>query len=172
MLEFQVNRKKEENGNITYVLLQRISPIKRSLMGRLEFPLGNAIKIDNREVPFDQTGKLANIETNGFKEIAQISGWRLNLIHHYLKELLKRNGNKIPIPREPEAHFIIKEDSGIRLTLLFKSIFNLSKNKKITQVLDNIRTMSIEEIYYWYAKISNPLLNGRGLKAFRILMTE
>lgn len=171
MLEFQISRKKED-GNLSYVLLQRNSPNKRNLEGKLEIPIENTNKIENREILFDHGDNSLNIDNNGLKEVAQVSGWRLTLVHHYVKELLKINGGKTSIARENEADFNIEEDSGIRLTLLLKSISNLSKGKKITHLLNNIRAMSIEEVYYWYAKISNPLSNGRGLKAFRILMTE
>lgn len=133
-------------------------------MGKLKIYTKNNLEIENRAAPFFQN--------NGFKKITQLSGWRLELIHHYVKEILKKKGNKKLNPQEKEIYFNIGEESGIRLTLLFKSISNLLKNKKIEHLLSNIRAMSLEEVYYWYAKISDPLLNGRGLKAFRILMSE
>lgn len=164
MLDFQLCQKKEADGLISYTLLKRRSPNKRSLNGHLALISNHPLQVENRTVDFYQN--------NGFKKIIAVSGWRLELIHHYLKEILKSNGNTQVKPREGEVCFHIGEESGVRLHLLLLSITNIVKKKKIEQLLGCIRALSPEEVYYWYAKISDPSLNGRGLKAFRILMTD
>jgi len=157
---------------LSYILLQRISPNKRVSIGRLKNPTKNKKTFESREEQFIQTQTSFKQNYNGFKKVSQVSGWRLELIHHYLKELLKKNGGKSKKSKLKQISLMIEEESGIRLTLLLLSISNLNNKKKVLALLHNIQAMSIEEIYYWYAKISDPKLKNRGLKAFKLLMIE
>ena len=47
----------------------------------------------------------------------------------------------------------IDEEDGVRLALLFKTVSRIRKMSKIDMILLNIKSMSREEVYYWYSKV-------------------
>ena len=62
----------------------------------------------------------------------------------------------------------LSEESGVRLTVMFKALAALSNLDRIRVMQQAIWAMSDEEMYYWFSKCSGP--NGRqGVRALRIL---
>ncbi|OSO90290.1 hypothetical protein B7O87_09650 [Cylindrospermopsis raciborskii CENA303] len=70
-----------------------------------------------------------------------------------------------------QAHYILNEETGVNLALLFQTIQPLSKIEKINNIAEGIQAMSYEESHYWFAKISNGK-RSQALKAIRVLLGD
>ncbi|MGQ4875760.1 MAG: DUF7680 family protein [Promethearchaeia archaeon] len=120
---------------------------------------------------------------NNFKKLADSYGWRLKLLEPYIKEIvkfnLKKNNsessiqinlNNQEVNNSKMQKIEIDEENGVRLALLFKLVSHIRKMKRLDKILLNIKTMSKEEIYYWFSKVFNNEKKQSGLKALRILI--
>lgn len=65
--------------------------------------------------------------------------------------------------------YILDEESGVNLALLFQTLQLLTKPERIANITAGVRAMSNEESHYWFAKISNGK-RSPALKAMRILL--
>lgn len=70
-----------------------------------------------------------------------------------------------------QAPYILDEQSGVSLALLFQAVQPLSKSEKISNISNGITAMSNEEAHYWFAKVSNGKRRA-ALKAIRVLLGE
>ncbi len=121
-----------------------------------------------------------------FSKISFIKGWRLILIEHYIKDLanknkifknnlvqvnlLKQKINTIDIiGNSNDLELFIEEESGVRLALLFESIRSISTMTRVDKILNHIRSLSKEEVYYWFSKCFFKKFQKFGLRAFKIL---
>lgn len=68
-----------------------------------------------------------------------------------------------------QAPYILDEQSGVSLALLFQAVQPLSKPERIANISNGIAAMSNEEAHYWFAKISNDERDST-LKAIRVLL--
>lgn len=71
--------------------------------------------------------------------------------------------------RANEMELFIEEESGVRLALLFESVRSISTMMKIDRILNYIRAISKEEVYYWFSKCFFRKFQKSGLRAFKIL---
>lgn len=71
--------------------------------------------------------------------------------------------------REP---FLLPEEVGVRLGLLFLAVRPISKMTRIEAISDGVRTMPLEEAYYWYSKCTAGPAAERAQKALRVLLAE
>ncbi|NET47951.1 MAG: hypothetical protein F6K09_04325, partial [Merismopedia sp. SIO2A8] len=53
-----------------------------------------------------------------------------------------------------QAPYVLDEESGVSLALLFQTLEPLSKPERIASITDGIISMSNEEAHYWFAKVS------------------
>ena len=65
-----------------------------------------------------------------------------------------------PTRRQP---FRLDEEDGVRLGLLFLALHPLKKPSRMEALVDGIRTMADEELYYWYSKSTSPTDGRRAL---------
>ena len=117
---------------------------------------------------------------NQFKKLADTYGWRLVLVEPYIKEIIKTNEKKNSTQMDlnlEKAKRIIKqkkleidEEDGVRLALLFKTVSQIRKMRKIDKILLNIKSMSREEAYYWYSKVFTNRRKQTGVRSLRILI--
>ena len=70
-----------------------------------------------------------------------------------------------------QSPYILNEESGTNLGLLFQTLQPLSKPERIVNITKGITAMSNEESHYWFAKISNGK-RSQALKAIRVLLGE
>lgn len=71
--------------------------------------------------------------------------------------------------REP---FLLREEDGVRLGLLFLAIKPLRKPSRIEAISEHLSTMEAEEVYYWFSKATSLTRGRRAARAFRILLAE
>ncbi|XGB40197.1 MAG: hypothetical protein LVT47_05625 [Cyanobacteria bacterium LVE1205-1] len=70
-----------------------------------------------------------------------------------------------------QAPYILNEESGVNLALLFQALQPLSKPDRIGNITAGIQEMSNEESHYWFAKVSNGHRRS-ALKAIRVLLGD
>lgn len=106
------------------------------------------------------------------KKIATIKGNSLILIKQTIYQVLKANKYAPQtLSYKRKTPYILTEESGIYLAILFQTIKPLKKEEKIINIRDQIIAMSYEEAHYWFAKINHGKRNVT-LRALRILLGE
>lgn len=106
------------------------------------------------------------------KKMGRIKGNSLILIRQTIYQVLK--GNKYDpqtLNYKRRTPYILTEESGINLAILFQTIQPLKKEDKIINIRDEVMAMSYEEAHYWFAKINHGKRNV-ALRALRILLGE
>jgi hypothetical protein len=123
-----------------------------------------ALTVSQRPFPASRDGLVLPFVNRGHIDgLALLSAWDLVL------DALRMNQYKpIMIQHVSSKRFELNEESGVRLSLLFKVIAPLSNLDHIRALQQATWAISNEEAYYWFAKCCGP--NGRqGVRAFRLL---
>lgn len=116
---------------------------------------------------------LYNNHTFQISRLVEIGGIALQSISDQILETLRDNGYKAtdlnPNRREP---FALKEESGVRLALIFMAARLITKVTRIEGISHGIRSMTVEELYYWFAKCTSTTSAERAQRALRILLAD
>ena len=84
---------------------------------------------------------------------------------------LKENGYRASdLSKTRSAPFILDEESGVRLGLLFLTTKPLRKFGRIEAISGTIWAMGAEEAYYWFSKCTDNTTGGRARRALRLLL--
>lgn len=70
-----------------------------------------------------------------------------------------------------QSPYVLDEESGVNLALLFQVLQPLSKPERIANITAGITAMSNEESHYWFSKVSNGRRSA-ALKAIRVLLGD
>ena len=102
------------------------------------------------------TRKRCTSRSRGHAKVAELGGSTLRAVADHVMEALRANGYK-PTElgagrREP---FALAEETGVRLGLLFLAIRPITKVERIEIIAQGIRSMTSEEVYYWYSKCTS-----------------
>ncbi len=105
------------------------------------------------------------------RRVVVLSGVNLQAVADHVLEALRRSGYKATdlSPRRQKP-FLLDEEPGLRLGLLFLTIAPLSRIDRIESISRELRAMPSEEAYYWYSKCTDPFYNSRAQQALRILL--
>jgi len=130
-------------------------------------PLSNAsyaLTVLQRPFPAELHGQmLPSINTGSIDGLALVSAQDIIL------DVLRMNHHK---PRalhcSKKTRLGLNEASDVRLSVLFKTIAQVSNLDHLRVIQQSVWAMSDEEAYYWFAKCSGPHGN-RGVRALRIL---
>ena len=130
-------------------------------------PLPNAsyaLTVLQRPFPASRNGRaLPSIKVGSIDGLALSSAWDM-----VLDVLRSNNYQPAVLQYDKKKRFGLSEESGVRLSLLFKVIAPLSNLDHIRVLQQAIWAMSDEEAYYWFSKCHGP--NGRrGVHALRVL---
>ena len=105
--------------------------------------------------------------------IVSIWGPPLTAVLDHVLENLRKNGyrgNDLRVNRR--LPFVLAEEQGVRLGLLFLAVKPLRKLNRIESVSRAVRQMETEEAYYWFSKCSQRKDGRRACRAVRIMMAE
>lgn len=106
------------------------------------------------------------------KRIGKIKDHKLILVKSAIYQILKNNNyDPKTLSHKRKSSYILTEESGVNLAILFQTIQPLRREDKIINIRDAIMAMSNEEAHYWFAKINHGNRNS-ALKALRILLGE
>ncbi len=107
------------------------------------------------------------------KPRSALSGWHLDLSQGTVRMALEDEGYRgADLRHSRRAPFVLSEDEGMRLDLLFRAIQGLNRRSRIEEILLGLRAMSREEVAYWHAKATREqgCRTVNGLRAFRVLL--
>jgi hypothetical protein len=86
---------------------------------------------------------------------------------------LKDNGYRASdLSKTRIAPFVLDEESGVRLGLLFLTAKPLRKPGRIETISGAIWAMGAEEAYYWFSKCTDVTTGRRARRALRILLAD
>jgi len=106
------------------------------------------------------------------KRLGRLKGNALILARQMIYATLKGNNyDPKTLSQQRQSPYILSEESGVTLAILFQSLQPLSKTERIANIADGIMAMSNEEAHYWFAKIANGN-RSNALKALRILLGD
>lgn len=74
-----------------------------------------------------------------------------------------------PTRRQPVD---IDEAAGVRLTLAALATEPVRRRDRVREILEGLASMSDEEAYYWYAKVTHDRIGARALRSLRLLLAE
>jgi len=123
-------------------------------------------------------GRLTSAASVRMHLVADLGGNLLRAVADQILEALRQNEYQAtdlsPARREP---FLLAEESGVRLGLLFLAIRPIAKISRVEAISGGIRAMTGEELYYWFSKCVAPDGAGaraavRAQKALRILLSN
>ena len=106
------------------------------------------------------------------KRIGKLKGHALVLTRQAIYAALKANKyDPKTLKCDRQAPYVLDEQSGVSLALLFQTVQPLSKEERIANIANGVTAMSNEEAHYWFAKVSNGN-KGNALKAIRVLLGD
>ena len=148
----------------------RLIPENDPSTGRASYRLD---LFQRRVQPPSNQNSLYRQDSNEMEKVVELGGSNLQAVANQVIETLRENGYKATDlntgRREP---FKLEEEWGVRLGLLFLSIKPISKMDRIEAIVEGIRDMTSEELYYWYSKCINHSTGGRSRRALRILLAN
>jgi len=105
------------------------------------------------------------------EKIVELGGQILQSVADHVLEAIRENGYKpTDLGTNRKKPFTLNEESGVRLGLLFLAIKPLTKYERIEDVSQGLRTMTVEELYYWFSKCTTQPAAERAQKALRVLL--
>ncbi|MBN2155285.1 MAG: hypothetical protein JW776_04530 [Candidatus Lokiarchaeota archaeon] len=122
-------------------------------------------------------------KNSGLERLAAAEGWRLDLIHSYIDKILEEfKPEKEYLQTTVEGdithlddlsqEYMITQDYGIRLAVLFKVIARIQIKSKIYNILTVVQNMDVEELFYWWRKLFEKKDDNKVVTAFRILFED
>jgi len=105
------------------------------------------------------------------QRVVKVGGGVLRAVADHILEALRRCGYKATdLSASRRAPFLLNEETGVRLGLLFLAIKPISKMSRVEAISDGVRAMTSEEAYYWYSKCTTGPTAERAQKALRVLL--
>ena len=89
---------------------------------------------------------------------------------HVFRALRKTGHRATELSRARHEPFILDEDTGVRLGLLFLAVKPLHKTTRIDSISGALRSMASEEAYYWFSKCTSDRTARFAQRALRILL--
>jgi hypothetical protein len=106
------------------------------------------------------------------KRIGRLKGEALVRARQAIYAALKANNyDPKTLTNKRQTPYVLSEESGVNLALLFQALQRLSKPDRIANITAGVMAMSDEEAHYWFAKIAGGKRSA-ALKAMRILLGE
>ena len=119
-------------------------------------------------------------------KITSCKGWRYYILEPYLKTIftkktiqnsflhkrafIQKQSDDFNILCKNLREVTIIEEIGMKLIVIIRLIKMVNEMSQVDKIILYMENMSIEEIYYWYAKIFYEENQNNGLKALKILI--
>lgn len=120
---------------------------------------------------------------SGIEQLAAVEGWRLDTVKSYIdtiltnfhaeKEYLQTTiDGEVHDANEAFDEYMITQDYGIRLAVLFKVIARIQIKPKILNILQVTQSMGMDEMYYWWGKLFEVEDDKKVVTAFRVMYED
>lgn len=106
------------------------------------------------------------------KRVGRLKGNALVQARQAIYSCLKANNyDPKTLTHNRQSPYVLDEQSGVNLALLFQTLQPLSRSERIVNISAGVMAMSNEEAHYWFAKVSNGK-RSQALKALRVLLGD
>lgn len=106
------------------------------------------------------------------KQVGRLKGNALVQARQAIYSCLKANNyDPKTLTHNRQSPYVLDEQSGVNLALLFQTLQPLSRSERIVNISAGVMAMSNEEAHYWFAKVSNGK-RSQALKALRVLLGD
>lgn len=106
------------------------------------------------------------------QKIGLLKGKPLVQARHAIYQCLRENNyDPQSLSYKRQRPYVLDEQSGVNLALLFQTLEPLSNTERIASIASGIAAMSNEEARYWFGMVSNGKRRP-ALKAMRVLLGE
>jgi len=144
----------------------RVIPIKGGNIYHLAFTQNLVEAVPDQPFLYHETSASTRVKV-------ELGGDTLKAIADHIIDTLRQNVYKpTDLGASRREPFLLNEESGVRLGLIFLAVRKLSKTDRIEAVSHGIRAMTSEELYYWYSKCTGGLAAERAQTALRTLLAE
>jgi hypothetical protein len=121
--------------------------------------------------PLTGNGKESRPAPQRPQRLVELAGDPLRAVADHVLDALRRAGYKTTdLSRERRKPFLLDEETGLRLGLLFLVVRPLTKMNRIEAISGGLRTMPSEEAYYWFSKCTARVTAVNAQRALRILL--
>ena len=105
--------------------------------------------------------------------VVRVWGEPLKAVIHQVLDAVRRSGYRpSDLTRSRRAPFVLHEEDGVRLGVLFLAVKPLRKLGRIEAISERLRDMEPEELFYWYSKSMAAGDGRKAQRALRILIAE
>lgn len=116
-------------------------------------------------------------ETNGQPDhtnlVATVRASDLSRLNDTLQAVLRASKKPVTsIGPSRQKPVDIDEAPGVRLALTALAVEPVRRRDRTREIIDGVASMSDEEAYYWYAKVTHPDAGARSLRALRLLLSD
>jgi hypothetical protein len=119
----------------------------------------------------DQQKTFYSHEPPKLVKVVELGGQTLHAVADHVLDALRENDYKpTDLGANRKEPFSLREESGVRLGLLFLAVKPISKFERIEDISQGLRAMTVEELYYWYSKCTSQPAAERAQKALRVLL--
>jgi hypothetical protein len=118
-------------------------------------------------------GEDADESDNGWQFVVRVAGVPMRAVVDQVLATIKQAGYRpTDLARSRKVPFALPEELGVRLGLLMLAVKPLRKTARMADVSEHIRSMTAEEVYYWFSKVTDNRQGRRSQKALRILLAK
>jgi hypothetical protein len=118
-------------------------------------------------------GRRRHGENGNWRMVVQVSGAPLQSVMDQVLATIKQAGYRpSDLSYSRRAPFLLNEELGVRLGLLFLAVKPLRKVTRMGEISEHVRAMTEEEAYYWFSKTTTSEAGRRAQKALRILLSR
>jgi len=111
--------------------------------------------------------------SSDWRLVVRVRGTPMRAVIDQILATIKRAGYRASdLSRSRKAPFRLAEEPGVRLGLLMLAVKPLRKTSRMTDISEQIRSMTEEEAYYWFSKATDAHVGRRCRKAMRILLAR
>jgi len=113
----------------------------------------------------------ANSEVSKPQRLVELAGDSLRAVADHVLEALRKSGYKVTdLSRNRRQPFLLDEETGLRLGLLFLAVKPLTRMDRVEAISSGLRAMLSEEAYYWFSKCTAGASAANARRALRILL--
>ena len=124
---------------------------------------------------FEMPARSRNLQGNSreWQLVVRVRGTPMRAIIDQVLTTIKQAGYRASdLSRSRKAPFQLTEGPGVRIGLLMLGVKPLRKTSRMTDISEQIRSMTEEEAYYWFSKVTDTHVGHRCRKAMRILLAQ
>jgi len=117
------------------------------------------------------SSRRANGHAPEIRLVTQVWGLPLRAVADHVFGAIRKGGHRATeLSRARREPFVLDEDTGVRLGLLFLAVKPLQKTTRIESISAAMRGMASEEVYYWFSKCTFDRRARFAQRALRILL--